>query len=417
MYTKKVLAIILAVALVFALAVPMAGAADYTKPAELADFAPPGGGTADVTWPLAANTYDPGMDAAGIPNGAYLYCAFTMDASYVATPLTVPASIAGYTKVEKLADLKASTWVLFDVNGYNYIALLPGTSEPDTQPIDAPTAPTETPADVAPAPMPAVDPVELPAIPTNNALSLNGQAVPVVAAYKINGENYFKLRDVANIVTTFNIGYDNATKVVTITPSETYVPDGSESKTAPTADNTAIVSNNAVVFDGKEVADLTVYKIDGSNYFRLRDFDEKLGLFTVGYDDATKTATITAEGAPEIAVPETPAAPETTETPAAKSAKDVLEALKEGDALPTEVVVDGKTVAIAWYSEGQPYSGTLKTLVCGYFADADTAAKVGFPAGTSADYITWTPKGWADVTTPFAGFLPDGYQSAIIWTK
>ena len=50
--------------------------------------------------------------------------------------------------------------------------------------------------------------------------------------YNIDGSNYFKLRDLAKLMngttSQFSVGYDDATKTVTITTGEAYTPDGSE---------------------------------------------------------------------------------------------------------------------------------------------------------------------------------------------
>ncbi len=53
-------------------------------------------------------------------------------------------------------------------------------------------------------------------------------------AYNIQGNNYFKLRDLAHVLngTTkqFNVGYDNTTKAITIVTGQPYIPAESEIK-------------------------------------------------------------------------------------------------------------------------------------------------------------------------------------------
>lgn len=122
------------------------------------------------------------------------------------------------------------------------------------------------------------------AIPTNDQFYVDGeQAVP--AAYKIGGSNYFKIRDVAALLNgtkaQFSVGYDNATKSVTLTTGEGYERQDSDLAGVPAGSKEAVSSNNAIYING-EKAEVTVYKIGGSNYFKLRDLGEALG-FNVGY--------------------------------------------------------------------------------------------------------------------------------------
>lgn len=129
------------------------------------------------------------------------------------------------------------------------------------------------------------------AIPTNDKLTVDGQAV-APTAYKINNENYFKLRDVAMLLkdsgSQFSVDYDGAVQVVTGQPYESV---GGELAGVPTANAQALPSNDALYVNGTQ-RQLTAYKINNENYFRLRDLGDALG-FQVGYDGATRTATIT----------------------------------------------------------------------------------------------------------------------------
>lgn len=134
------------------------------------------------------------------------------------------------------------------------------------------------------------------AIPTNNKLTINGKAV-TPTAYKIDGANYFKLRDLAALLneTTgkFNVDYDGALKAVTVTSGKGYEKLGTDLQVPPAGNQTATVSKDATYINGQKVDGLTVYKINNNNYYKLRDLAGALGTFEVGYDDATMTATIT----------------------------------------------------------------------------------------------------------------------------
>jgi hypothetical protein len=129
------------------------------------------------------------------------------------------------------------------------------------------------------------------AVPTKQSLTVNDVPVDVVAAFNINNENYFKLRDIAALVNTFDVRYDAANSAIKIVPGAPYVPNGAESTVKPTAFASILSSNDAVYMNDSKIT-LTAYKIDGSNYFRLRDLGDKLG-FEVGYDEASKTVRIT----------------------------------------------------------------------------------------------------------------------------
>lgn len=128
------------------------------------------------------------------------------------------------------------------------------------------------------------------AAPTNDRLTVDGRpAAP--AAYKIDGSNCFKLRDLAMLLNgtaaQFSVDYDGAVRIVTGQP---YRPVGGELAGVPTAKAPASASRDPVYIDGVE-RQLTAYKIGGSNYFKLRDLGDALG-FQVGYDSATGTASI-----------------------------------------------------------------------------------------------------------------------------
>ncbi|MBO6054205.1 MAG: hypothetical protein J6P31_01660 [Oscillospiraceae bacterium] len=111
------------------------------------------------------------------------------------------------------------------------------------------------------------------------------------AVYKIDGFNYFRLRDLAMILNgsekQFAVDYDPVSKNVLITTGKPYVPAGDELTGAAREKSSAVYSDNAVLIDGESVM-LTAFKIDGYNYFRLQDLGRALD-FHVGYSDETKT--------------------------------------------------------------------------------------------------------------------------------
>ncbi len=124
--------------------------------------------------------------------------------------------------------------------------------------------------------------------PTNDKLMVNGaEQSPTV--YKIGGSNYFKIRDVAAVLNgtgkQFAVGYSGGK--VTVTSGQPYEATGKELAGAPDSARDASRSNDSIVIDGTE-ASLTVYKIGGSNYFKLRDLGKALD-FYVGYEGGKVT--------------------------------------------------------------------------------------------------------------------------------
>ena len=123
------------------------------------------------------------------------------------------------------------------------------------------------------------------ASPTNDKLEVNGNAAdPTV--YKINGSNYFKIRDVAALLNgtekQFAVGYDGSKNAVTATTGQGYARQSGDLAGAPAGGSqTAESSNDAIYVDGRKIT-AEVYKINGSNYFKLRDLGKALN-FYVGW--------------------------------------------------------------------------------------------------------------------------------------
>ena len=139
-----------------------------------------------------------------------------------------------------------------------------------------------------------------PAGASNNAIVVsNSGGLPDAhlvhpAVYKIDGANYFRLRDLAMLLNgserQFAVAYDDASKTVSLSAGKPYAAIGGELTGAAAERAEATVSNDVIYIDG-EIAALTVYKIDGANYFKLRDLGRALDFF-VGYNDEMKTVTI-----------------------------------------------------------------------------------------------------------------------------
>jgi hypothetical protein len=133
----------------------------------------------------------------------------------------------------------------------------------------------------------------LTAKPTASKVLVNG-ASKSFDAYNISDNNYFKLRDLAYVLNgtekQFAIGYDAATKAITLTSGQAYTPVGGELTGKGDGVKTPKPTASKIYLDGKEVS-FTVYIIEGNNYFKLRDVGEAFD-FGVNWDGANQTIVI-----------------------------------------------------------------------------------------------------------------------------
>lgn len=183
-----------------------------------------------------------------------------------------------------------------------------------------------------------------PAKPSTHKIYVDGERANV-AAYEINDNNYFKLRDVAAILSgtaaQFEVSWDEATQTITLTDDKAYTTVGGEMGSIPAASQVAEESTAAVYRDGTQVH-YTGYNINDNNYYKLRDIAADFD-FGVTWDNDTQSVLITTtEGyTPEGEEPETPVEPEEPETP--------VEPEEPDDDKPVAGDVEGP--AVGTYSE------------------------------------------------------------------
>lgn len=158
------------------------------------------------------------------------------------------------------------------------------------------------------------------ATPTDNAIYVDGTKVNG-AAYMINSNNYFKLRDIAAMVNgsakQFEVSWNQNEKRIDLTTNKAYTVVGGELALPSATTKTAKESTAVVYKDGTKAA-YTGYTIADNNYYKLRDLCQDMNI-GVKYDAATKRVdilTTVGYGKEDTATtPTTPTEPTTPTTP------------------------------------------------------------------------------------------------------
>jgi len=131
------------------------------------------------------------------------------------------------------------------------------------------------------------------ATPTTSTVVVNDMLFSF-DAYTINGNNYFKLRDIATVLNftskQFEVTWDNINKLINLVSGAAYTAVGGELLAGDGTSKTATPNISAIYKDGAEVS-LTAYTINGNNYFKLRDLGQALD-FGVSWDGTTNTISI-----------------------------------------------------------------------------------------------------------------------------
>jgi len=121
--------------------------------------------------------------------------------------------------------------------------------------------------------------------PTASKVLVDGVAVEF-EAYTINGNNYFKLRDVAKVVSgsdkQFEVTWDGEKKAINLLSKKAYTKVGGELEKGDGKAKDAANCTATILKDGKSVS-LKAYTINGNNYFKLRDLGESFD-FDVSWD-------------------------------------------------------------------------------------------------------------------------------------
>ncbi|WP_051775372.1 hypothetical protein [Paenibacillus tyrfis] len=211
---------------------------------------------------------------------------------YVATaPVTVTfyGELADDDMIAKWADEDSLEYVgiknnkaqLTEPVKYGVFPIFKGQTRGDNDPIllEVVASPGEA---KQPEATPQVKTEALSASPTPAKVLVNSKDT-AFEAYNINGNNYFKLRDLAMSVNdsekSFEVSWDAAKNAISLASNKAYTPEGNELTISgkPTGKQVTETTAN-LSLNGKEVK-FTAYLIDGNNYFKLRDI---AGLMNIG---------------------------------------------------------------------------------------------------------------------------------------
>lgn len=136
------------------------------------------------------------------------------------------------------------------------------------------------------------------AVKSFQAFELNGEKVKI-GGYLINGNNYYKLRDVAALLNSttgkFDVKYEN--KKISLKTGEAYEKLETDLQPMKHDKTKAKMVTNKIMVDGKDV-ELNAAFIDNNNYVKLRDLGAVVGL-EVDFKDGTIIVNTKAEGQTE----------------------------------------------------------------------------------------------------------------------
>nr|WP_302665135.1 stalk domain-containing protein [uncultured Agathobaculum sp.] len=183
--------------------------------------------------------------------------------------------------------------------------------------------------------------------PSPHAIYVDGTKANV-SAYEINGNNYFKLRDIAAIVNgsekQFEVSWNNDAQRIDLTSGKAYTIVGGELGAIGSASKKAETST-AVVYKDNVKMDYTGYNIDDNNYYKLRDVCESFDI-GVNWDGANQRVDILTDGSyvPEGQETEEPEQPNKNEGKISRN----------GVMIDGVATVDGKETALI--VNGQEYS-------------------------------------------------------------
>lgn len=122
---------------------------------------------------------------------------------------------------------------------------------------------------------------------------LNGEQ-RVLPSYKIGGNNYVRVRDVADVLKDtdfgFNVVWNESYDRVELYANQEYKPLGTECSKLTTAKKTVASVTSPTVVDGTQRM-MAAYTIEGNTFYKLRSLADACD-FTVIWDEGTRSAVI-----------------------------------------------------------------------------------------------------------------------------
>lgn len=133
------------------------------------------------------------------------------------------------------------------------------------------------------------------AIPNETEIDVNGKSINL-SGYNINGNNYYKIRDIAYLLngtkSNFSVDWDSENDIIVIKTKTPYTPLGNENNLIDKNKRAVDIKREKAMLNNKSI-ELRAYKIDGSNYFTIREVAEIVG-FKVDWDDKERRIMIDA---------------------------------------------------------------------------------------------------------------------------
>lgn len=138
-------------------------------------------------------------------------------------------------------------------------------------------------------------------VPSSQNIKVDGVSVDA-QGYNIDGNNYFKLRDIAALLAgktaSFDVNYNESKKAIEITRDADYTK--LDTDLVKSADNDAEIKSRPSfqkVFINNELVLYDAYFINGNNYFKVRDLGKTIG-FYVDFDKDSNTIIIKSQKLP-----------------------------------------------------------------------------------------------------------------------
>ena len=115
-----------------------------------------------------------------------------------------------------------------------------------------------------------------------------------IVAYNINNNNYFKVRDIAQMISgsekTVNVEWDEGANAINLVSLFDYESAGGELQKGDGSAKVATISSASLNLDGIPTG-AACYNIDGNNYYKLRDVLDALDCY-IEWDNKTQTINI-----------------------------------------------------------------------------------------------------------------------------